>query len=199
MLRYRSEVRYLNPAPDAPAPTATAVIAAVPAAEFLVSEHRQQLDVSAAWGVPAHVTVLYPFVAPEAISDDLITTLATAVRTVSAFDCCFVRTRWFDQDVLWLDPEPAQPFRQLTRAVWRAFPQYPPYGGAYDDVVPHLTIAEQRLADLPTLLAVERAVQSGLPLVTHIETVVLIAGTDVRSSWRVVHELYLDTPSEVTA
>jgi hypothetical protein len=45
-----------------------------------------------------------------------------------------------------------------------AFPQHPPYGGAYDDVLPHLTIAEQRLADLHTLLEVERAMQSALPL-----------------------------------
>ncbi len=199
MLRYLSKVQYLNPAPDSPAPTETAVIAAVPTAEPLVSEHRQQFDVSAGWGVPAHVTVLYPFLAPKEISDNVIAILATAVRSVSAFDCHFVRTRWFDQDVLWLDPEPAQPFRQLTRAVWRAFPQYPPYGGAYDDVVPHLTIAEQRLADLPTLLAVERAVQSGLPLVAHIESVLLIAGTQAPNSWRIVNELRLDRPSELTA
>jgi 2'-5' RNA ligase len=99
--------------------------------------------------VPAHVTVLYPFVAPEALTEDLITTLAAVVRSVTAFDCRFVRTRWFDQDVLWLEPEPAQPFRQLTAAVWRPFPQHPPYAGAYDDVIPHLTIAEQRLAELP--------------------------------------------------
>jgi hypothetical protein len=119
-----------------------------------------------------------------------------AVRTVSAFDCCFVRTRWFDQEVLWLDPEPALPFRQLTSAVWRAFPQHPPYGGAYNDVVPHLTVAEQRLADLPTLLAVERAVRSGLPLVAHIEKVLLVAGTQAPNSWRVVNELRLDRPSQ---
>jgi hypothetical protein len=78
-------------------------------AEPVVSEHRQQLDVAAGWGVPAHVTVLYPFVAPEALSDTLITTLAAVVRSVRAFDVCFGRTRWFGQDALWLDPEPAQP------------------------------------------------------------------------------------------
>jgi 2'-5' RNA ligase len=121
MFHYLSGVRYLNPAQDAPAPTETAVIAAVPKAEPVVSEHRQQLDVAAGWGVPAHVTVLYPFVAPEALSDTLITTLAAVVRSVRAFDVCFGRTRWFGQDVLWLDPEPAQPFRELTAAVWRAF------------------------------------------------------------------------------
>jgi 2'-5' RNA ligase len=191
-------VQYLTPAPDAPAATQTALIAAVPAAEPLIGVHRQQLDGSAGWGVPAHLTVLGPFVAPEAITDDLITTLAAVVRSVSAFDCFFVRTRWFGEDILWLDPEPARPFRQLTAAVWQAFPEYPPYGGAFDDIVPHLTIAERRLADLPTLLAVERSVQFGLPVATRIESVLFIAGTQAPNSWRVVNELCLDRPSNVT-
>ena len=83
--------------------------------------------------------------------------------------------------------------------MWRAFPQHPPYGGGYDAVVPHLTIAEQLLADMPTLLAVERAAQSGLPLVAHIESVQLIAGTQAPNCWRIVKELCLDRPSELTA
>jgi hypothetical protein len=45
----------LSPAPDARAPTETAMIAAVQAAEPLVSGHCQQLDVGAGCGVPAHV------------------------------------------------------------------------------------------------------------------------------------------------
>ena len=45
-------------------PTESAVIVAVPAAEPAVRAHRQQFDRAAAWGVPAHVTVLYPFVPP---------------------------------------------------------------------------------------------------------------------------------------
>jgi len=45
---------------------------------------------------------------------------------------------------MWLDPEPALPFRDLTNAVWRMFPQHPPYGGAHPDLIPHLTLAERR-------------------------------------------------------
>lgn len=186
-------MEYLSPAPDAPAPTETAVIVAVPAAEPVVGGHRQQLDGAAVWGVPAHVTVLGPFCA-KGVNDDVITTLAAVVRSLSAFDCSFVRTHWFGEDVLWLDPEPAQPFRQLIAAVWQAFPEYPPYGGAFDDVVPHLTIAEQRLADLSTLRAVERSVQSGLPIAARVESVLLIAGTQAPNSWRVLNELCLDRP-----
>lgn len=188
-------VQHLSPAPDAPAPTQTAVIAPVPAAEPLVGELRHHLDAAAAWGVPAHVTVLYPFVEPAAVNEHLIATLAAAVGSVSAFDCSFLRTRWFGEDVLWLDPEPAQPFRQLTTAVWDAFPQHPPYGGAHDDVIPHLTVGERRLADLPAV----QAVQPGLPLSTRIERVLLIAGTQAPSSWRVLHELPLRAASTVNA
>ena len=152
-------MQHPRPALDAPAPTRTAVVAPVPAAEPLVAEHRQRLDAAAAWGVPAHVTVLYPFVEPAAVTEHLIAVLATALGSASAFTCSFRRTR-FGGDVLWLEPEPDQPFRQLTTAVWGAFPQHPPYGGAYDDVIPHLTVAERRLAYLPAVQAAEHAVQS---------------------------------------
>ena len=141
--------------------------------------------------MPAHVTVLYPFVEPAAGDEHVRATLAGAVGSVTAFDCRFSRTRWFGEDVLWLDPEPAGPFAELTAAVWRAFPQHPPYGGVHDDVIPHLTVAERRLADLPTLQAAEQAVQAGLPLSARIEQVLLVAGTDSPRSWRLLHELPL--------
>jgi len=58
---------------------------------------------------------------------------AAAVASVPAFECTFARTRWFGEDVLWLAPEPDQPFRALTTALHRAFPQCPPFGGIYPD------------------------------------------------------------------
>jgi 2'-5' RNA ligase len=184
-------MQYLSPGLDAPPPTRTAVIVPVPAVDSLVEEHRRHLDVAASWGVPAHVSVLYPFVEPAQVDDDLVATLAAVLGPVSAFDCRFTRTRWFGKDVLWLDPEPAQPFRDLTAAVWETFPHHPPYGGAHDDVVPHLTIGERRQDSLSAVQAAEQAVQSGLPLSTHIEGVLLIAGTQARNSWRVLHEFRL--------
>jgi hypothetical protein len=43
--------------------------------------------------------------------------------------------------VLYLAPEPDQRFRQLTRAVWKLFPQTPPYRGKWPDIIPHLSLA----------------------------------------------------------
>ena len=93
--------------------------------------------------------------------------------------------------MLWLDPEPADPFRSLTAAVWAAFPQHPPYGGAYDEVVPHLTVAERRSGDLAAMRAAESAVQQGLPLTAHIDRLLLIAGAPAPSTWRALQEIPL--------
>ncbi len=184
-------MQYLCPVVDAPAPTHTAVIAPVVEADSLVGDYRQRLDAAAGWGVPAHVTVLYPFVEPMALDGFVLATLRAAAASVDAFTCRFRRTRWFDEDVLWLDPEPAEPFRELTAAVSEAFPQHPPYGGAHADVVPHLTVAERRLADLDAVRAADHAIRPGLPLVTTIERVLVIAGTQAPRSWRTLAELPL--------
>ena len=60
-------------------------------------------------------------------------------------------------------------------------------------MVPHLTIAERRLGSLSAVQRAEQAVQMGLPLSTHIERVLLIAGTQAPNSWRVLHEFRLGT------
>lgn len=182
---------HLSPATDAPEPTETAVIVPIAAVEPAVGTHRHVLDPAERWGVPAHVTVLYPFLDPSEISQEVIATLATAVASVHEFDCRFAHTQWFGDDVLWLNPDPDQPFRQLTTAVWQAFPQHPPYGGVHDDVVPHLTVADARGADLTAMRAAERAVQADLPVAAHVDTVLLIAGTTAPNSWRLLQELTL--------
>jgi 2'-5' RNA ligase len=132
----------MDPVLIPPMAAESAVLVPVPEAERSVSGHRDRLDRAAAWGVPAHVTVLYPFVAPSAITATVIADLAHAVGSVSAFDCEFATTAWFGEEVVWLAPQPDGPFRALTRAVSAAFPGYLPYGGAYDDVVPHLTVGD---------------------------------------------------------
>src|SRR6266851_12557 len=119
-------------------PTESAVVVRTPEAEALVG--RADLDVAAGLGVPAHVTVLAPFVAPNLLGDEMIGALAEAIGSVRSFDVTFARVAWFDRSVLWLAPEPAEPFQALTDAVWRRFPDCPPYRGEHQDVVPHLTV-----------------------------------------------------------
>jgi 2'-5' RNA ligase len=171
--------------------THSAVIVPVPALEIAVAEHRSQLDVAASWGVPAHVTVLYPFVLPQEIDAALLDRLERALRSAQSFDCTFGRVDWFGEDVVWVAPDPDRPFRELTEAVWAVFPECPPYGGVFDDVVPHVTVGERRHGTLAELRAAEAAVTAHLPVRTRIDRVRLIAGTDAPDSWTTVREFGL--------
>ena len=169
--------------------TQTAVIVPISAAEPVVSHHRLRLDRAASWGVPAHLTILFPFVAPPDVDDAVITRLAAVFAATSPFDCTFAECCWFGEDVLWLAPDRAQEFRDLTSAVAVEFPDHQPYGGEHDDVVPHLTVGESRRGSLAELRAAEVDVSRRLPFCAHIDHALLIAGTDQPNSWHPVATL----------
>lgn len=161
--------------------TQSALIVTVPAAEEAVASHRAQFDKAAAWGVPAHVTVLYPFMPPSHIDTQVIGVLAAAISSVPRFHATFETTDWFGTNVLWLAPRPAAAFQALTAAVADAFPAYQPYGGEHAEVVPHLTVGH----DVPErqLREVEKRVLPRLPIHTDTTAVALWCGTDAPVSW----------------
>jgi 2'-5' RNA ligase len=161
--------------------TSSALLVIVPEAEPAVATHRAVLDTASAKGVPAHITVLYPFLAPEQIDDAVLTAVQEEVSAVPAFDARLTRVAWFDDSVIYLHPEPGRPFRQLTAALWRRFPGCPPYGGAHTDVIPHLTIGHDAPADV--LAAAATSVAAHLPITSRITSVRLLAGSDAPASW----------------
>jgi 2'-5' RNA ligase len=171
--------------------TETAVLVLVPEAEGAVAEHRAHLDGAASWGVPAHLSVVYPFVPPADVDEHTLARLAAAIATAPAFDCVFARTDWFGDDVLWLAPEPDAPFRTLTKAVVAAFPAHLPYGGMYDEPTPHLTIGERRLGSTAELTAAEDAVRAHLPIRARVDRAVLLAGRPEHNTWQPVAEFLL--------
>ncbi|WP_456788409.1 2'-5' RNA ligase family protein [Cellulomonas sp. P5_C5] len=187
-----------DPTPTVP-PRWTAVLVPVPEAEPAVARHRATLDAATGWGIPAHVTVLFPFAPPDQLDADLLGALASAVASIPTFGCVFRRTGWFGDDILWLDPEPADAFRALTAAVVRAFPQWLPYRGEFSDVVPHLTVGERRLGDLDTLRAAEADVVPALPVAATVREALLVAGSDAPSSWRTVARLPLGAEPDMAA
>lgn len=177
--------------PIDPAATTTAVLALVPDAEPVVGEHRRALDPTTAAGVPAHVTVLYPFVPPGAVTTATVAALRSAVAGAGPFACEFGRTGWFGEDYLWLAPSPAEPFVELTARVRRAFPEQVPYGGEHEPH-PHLTVGYRRHGGLEALRAAEAALRPSLPITTRIGALHLLAGARSADSWRVVADLPLD-------
>lgn len=170
-------------------PIVSAVLVSVPEAEHVVKVHRERFDRSAWAGVPAHITVLYPFVPPAQIDDAVLKTLADAVVTVPRFRAELKTTQWFGDQVLWLAPEPDAPFRALTTAVMQAFPGYLPYEGQYGDSVPHLTVGDHDSRD--ELAAVEREIQPQLPIIKEVTSVQVMCGTNSSGSWHAMADLPL--------
>jgi 2'-5' RNA ligase len=140
----------------------TGLIIEVPEAESAIATWRERLDPHASLGVPSHITVLFPFAAPDRLDDATIATLHRLVATAASFEFHLARTAWFGTIVLWLAPEPAAPFKHLTELVCEAFPDYPPFGGQFAEVVPHLTIGDHGTPQ--QLLEAEREVQQHLPI-----------------------------------
>ena len=143
----------------------TAVVVPVPAAEPVVSKWREQFDDSTAQGMPAHITALYPFLPAERVSREVVAELRALCAGVSAVDVMFQRTGRFP-GVLYLDPEPAGELQDLTAAIAARWLDAPPYAGAFDGVVPHLTVAYSGADGLDEI---ETDVQRHLPFTAHLD------------------------------
>lgn len=137
----------------------SALILPVPEAEPLVAALRAEGDPSAARGVPAHVTLLHPFVPdPDA---GVEAELGFFFAHVDGFDLTFSEVADFPE-VVYLAPDQAKDCAGLTEALALRWPGFPPYGGAFDTVVPHLTVV-----DSPDPALRERArahLRRGLPV-----------------------------------
>ena len=161
----------------------SALLIPIPEADDVVGQWRERLDHAASLGVPAHVTVLYPFVPPSNIDRHVTTEVAAIAAATPPFDYSFSEVRWFGTDVAWMEPDDDQPFRDLTEAFSRRWPSCPPYGGVYEDVIPHLTIAQH--GPLHDMEAAADTVSEALPVVGAARELWLMAGSDQPRSWRV--------------
>lgn len=159
----------------------SALILVIPEAEELVSPYRLLHDSSASVGVPAHVTVLYPFILPQDIGESQLARLAKLFVAQPAFDLRFERTARFP-DVLYLEPLPPEPVIALVELVTAAYPDYPPYGGLHPTIIPHLTIAKSGDDELLQALDVEITAlgSKSLPIQSHISQVTLYEKRDER-------------------
>lgn len=147
----------------------SALIVAVPEAEPLVHEWRMRYD-NAALGIPAHVTLIFPFVPAEEIGEGLIAELRELFAAQPAFAFTLARVARFPE-VAWLAPDPSDPFRRLTELIFSRHPDYPPYEGLHEEVLPHLTVA---MGDAALQDEVDAALSPHLPIGAHAGEVTLL-------------------------
>lgn len=144
----------------------SAILLCVPDAEPLVHGWREKGDPSAAHGVPAHVTLLYPFLPLERIDAGVLGELEWFFSGIDAFPLRFGRVGRFEHaGIVFLAPE-SDTLVELTRAITRRWPECPPYAGQIPagEVVPHLTIVHSE--DRGLRQSAGNAVSARLPLRT---------------------------------
>ncbi|MFE7795016.1 2'-5' RNA ligase family protein [Streptomyces sp. NPDC057460] len=167
----------------------TALIVRVSEAEPVVGGLRERFDGSVGAGVPAHVSLLYPFLHQDRIDEQVLGVLSELFGSCSAFDLRFQECGRFP-GVLFLAPEPDGPLRALTSAVVDRWPEAPPYGGRFSEVVPHLTVAN---GQEPSVLdAIEADLASRLPVTTRVSSVQLLVFDGV--VWRERADFTLRAP-----
>jgi hypothetical protein len=147
----------------------TALIVPIPEADPQIGAFRLAYDSSAARGIPAHVTILFPFLDTADLEEAAI---ADLIAAFPAFDFELDRVERFDDGVTWLHPTPSLPFVDLTAAVWQRWPERPPYEGVFDEVIPHVTISETPID-----------VQLELPIVARAREVLLIEEDEASGRW----------------
>jgi 2'-5' RNA ligase len=117
--------------------------------------------------VHAHITLLAPWADRPADAD--LGRVARIAQATASFDVKLAQVGEFPDGVFYLHPEPDGELRELTASLAAAFPDHPPYGGGYGDVVPHLTL-DRRSATV-TAATVRASVARLLPLTVTVDRI----------------------------
>jgi 2'-5' RNA ligase len=94
-----------------------------------------------AQGIPFHVTLLYPFAPRDQLTGELLRELRSFFAARKPFSFELARLAAWPR-VVYAVPEPDDELRACMSALFERFPQWPPYGGEFTDVVPHATLGE---------------------------------------------------------
>jgi hypothetical protein len=144
-------------------------------------------------GIPLSVTLLYPFAAVTAV-DEHRGALRSFFASHRPFEVELAGlAQWEESGAVYAVPEPEEPLRGMMRALWRLFPQFPPYGEAGSDPPPHASLTytggDDRTA---TRERVEERLEGLLPARFQISEVALME-EEAPDRWRLRETLALGT------
>jgi 2'-5' RNA ligase len=93
--------------------------------------------------IELHVTLLFPFVPLRELEPEVVDSLRSffAGRAAPAFALASVEA--FGAGFVYAAPRPDEPLKRLIGELAARYPEWPPYGGVHDDVVPHATLAKE--------------------------------------------------------
>jgi hypothetical protein len=154
-----------------PQPGQSALILPVPAADPVLDAVRGRVP-GLVRDVPAHVSVLYPFLPADQLTDEVVTRLGEVFAGCAPIPVEF-RELVVAGGFSYLPPEPAAPLDALIAAVRALWPAVLRYGGAHGDAPAHLTVA----------MGLDAGTE---PLVRDAVTPLLPVRADLADAWLVV-------------
>jgi hypothetical protein len=125
----------------------------------------------------------------ERIDKAVLQHAQAALNAVASFSFSLSKVACFPATA-YLLPEPAEPFIALTQGLVRSFPEYPPFRGEHDSIIPHLTVAHGSAPEAAAAaheLAV--AVQAHGPIHSRCRSVALLENSS--GQWREMHVFVL--------
>jgi hypothetical protein len=162
---------------------ASCIVVPVPEVERAVDLPRREHTRDGADGMPAHITLIYPFVDDAELTPAHVDEVGKVVGRFPRFSFALTSVERFTHAAgahVWLAPTPAAPFVELVHALERAFPAYPSFAGEYDSVIPHLTVASRTSEE--AIATVEAELADALPIEAYATTVYVMVND--AGQWR---------------
>lgn len=136
----------------------TALVIVIDDAEPFDEVRREFAVETFSLGIPFHITLLYPF-AP--VMNGAVAEAREFFAERPSFEFELTRIAAWPR-VVYAVPEPDDALRECMAELFTRFPDWPPYGGIHDEVVPHATLGEE--IDGPAVRdEIERRVAPHLP------------------------------------
>ena len=107
----------------------------------LTDRWRKPTTAVANLGVPPHITLLWPWKdAPVAQAD--LNKLEATLTPFKPFQLTLSHIEIFENGAIYFALEDESIPRAIMQALFKTFPETPPYGGEFPDPRPHITIAK---------------------------------------------------------
>ena len=146
------------------------LIVPVREAESAIQPSREEYVPVWADGMPAHVTLLFPFPRLDQLDAAGRADLTSLFAAAPSIRVTFAEVGRFP-DIVYLAPEPSDWFVVLTEALSSRFGLLP-YGGIHGSIVPHLTVA--RHPDPAVLAEMTASLVKHLPIESEVREVWLM-------------------------
>jgi hypothetical protein len=150
----------------------TGLVIPIPAADALLGSVGARYPGTVRAGLPAHVSLLYPFVVAAELDERVTTALhelfVEQVPIPIDFVECYRRGGFVA-----LRPESSDGLKELMTRTWCRWPDVVPYEGVFGDVEPHVTVATR--CSEQTAARIKQEVTAELPICAELREAWLLA------------------------